>query len=235
MPRMYTFSIVAFAALALAACGADSGDQTNGGGDGTVTGTVTIEPEGIEGTVTCLDGEPLAGMRVAIVSGTVTFPEIAPETDPEGHYQLSSLSPGTFEVGVHDRDGQRIGLATVIVTVGETAKLDFSVSAVACGDSVPGRGVGPGISIDQALTSNLPGPLLINGHLHAQDGQVRLCELLAESFPAQCGGRALMVEGLDLTTMDGLTTEGSVTWSDQPVQLLGTVEGEVLTVTVTVR
>ena len=44
-----------------------------------------------------------------------------------------------------------------------------------------------------------------------------------------------MVEGLDLATMDGLTTEGSVTWSDQPVQLLGTVEGEVLTVTVTVR
>ncbi len=235
MPRMYTFSIVAFAALALAACGADSGDQTNGGGDGTVTGTVTIEPEGIEGTVTCPDGEPLAGMRVAIVSGTVTFPEIAPETNPEGHYQLSSLSPGTFEVGVHDRDGQRIGLATVTVTVGETVELDFSVSAAACGDSGVVSGVGPGISIGEALASDLQGPLLINGHLHAQDGQVRLCELLAESFPAQCGGRALMVEGLDLTTMDGLTTEGSVTWSDQPVQLLGTVEGEVLTVTVTVR
>ncbi len=38
-----------------------------------------------------------------------------------------------------------------------------------------------------------------------------------------------MVEGLDLTTMAGLTSEGSVTWSDQLVQVLGTVEGEVLT------
>ncbi len=46
---------------------------------------------------------------------------------------------------------------------------------------------------------------------------------------AQCGGRSLAVEGLDLTTMAGLTSEGSVTWSDQLVQILGTVEGEVLT------
>ena len=90
-------------------------------------------------------------------------------------------------------------------------------------------GVGPGISIGEAITSDLQGPLLINGHLHAQNGQVRLCELLAESFPPQCGGRSLAVEGFDLTTMAGLTSEGSVTWSDQLVQLLGTVEGEVLT------
>ena len=99
----------------------------------------------------------------------------------------------------------------------------------------PISGVGPGISIGEALNSNLQGPLLVNGHLHAQDDQVRLCELLAESFPPQCGGGTLVVEGLDLTTMDGLTSEGSVTWSDQLVQVLGTVEGEVLTVAATVR
>ena len=118
----------------------------------------------------------------------------------------------------------------------------LSALAAACGDDdghlTPGpisSGVGPGISVGEALTSNLQGPLLINGHLHAQDGHVRLCELLAESFPPQCGGTALVVEGLDLTTMDGLTSEGPVTWSDQLVQVLGTVEGEVLTVAATVR
>ena len=116
-----------------------------------------------------------------------------------------------------------------------------SVVAAACGDddddpvSGPTIGVGPGLSIGEALTSNLTGPLLINGLLHVQNGQVRLCESLAESFPPQCAGRFLVVEGLDLTTMDGLTSEGSVTWSDQPVQVLGTVEGEVLTVAVTSR
>ena len=116
-----------------------------------------------------------------------------------------------------------------------------SVIAAACGDddggldSGPISGVGPGISIAEALASNLDGPLLVNGHLHVQNDQALLCELLAESFPPQCGGRSLTVEGLDLTTMAGLTSEGPVTWSDQPVQVLGTVEGEVLTVAGNVR
>ena len=94
---------------------------------------------------------------------------------------------------------------------------------------------GPGISIGEAFTSNLTGPLLVNGHLLAQDAQVRLCEWLGESFPPHCGGRSLVVQGLDLTTMNGLTSQRSVTWSDHLVQILGTVEGEVLTVAATVR
>ena len=94
-------------------------------------------------------------------------------------------------------------------------------------------GVGPGLSIGEALASNLTGPLLINGLLHAQNGQVRLCENLAESFPPQCAGKFLVVNGLDLTSMEGLTSEGSVTWSDQLVQVLGSVEAAVLTVAVT--
>ena len=123
-----------------------------------------------------------------------------------------------------------------------------SVVAAACGDDGdlvsspvsgvgPGisSGVGPGISIGEALTSDLKGPLLINGQLHVQNGRARLCEALAESFPPQCAGRFLVVEGLNLMTIDGLTSEGSVTWSDQTVQVLGTVEGEVLTVAGTVR
>ena len=116
-----------------------------------------------------------------------------------------------------------------------------SVAAAACGDdnddldSGPISGVGPGISIGQVINSNLKVPLLINGLLHVQNGEVRLCETLAESFPPQCGGRFLVVKGLDLMTMDGLSSEGSVTWSDQPVQVLGSVEDEVLTVAETVR
>ena len=116
-----------------------------------------------------------------------------------------------------------------------------SVAAAACGDddgdpdSEPIIGVGPGMSIGQVITLNLKGPLLVNGLLHVQNGQVRLCETLAESFPPQCGGRSLVVTGLDLTTMDGLSSEGSVTWSDQPVQVLGSVEGKVLFVVRTAR
>ncbi len=95
--------------------------------------------------------------------------------------------------------------------------------------------VGPGISIGDVFITDLKGPLLINGLLHIENGQVRLCESLAESFPPQCGGRFLVVKGLDLLKMDGLRREGSVTWSEQSVQILGTVEGEELTVAGTVR
>ena len=68
-------------------------------------------------------------MRVGIISGTVAFPEIGSVTDDEGHYQIGGIAPGTFEVAVHDRDGQRIGLQSVVVNSGATATLDFSIAA----------------------------------------------------------------------------------------------------------
>jgi len=126
-------------------------------------------------------------------------------------------------------------------------------AAVACGgddDSSPddggsspgfSSGVGPGISLSDALSSDLSGPLLINGFLVIQGGEqdnpeeVRLCEALAESFPPQCSGRSLVVEGLDLKSIDGITSEGAVSWSARPVQILGSVEGEILTVSSTTR
>lgn len=86
------------------------------------------KPGEIEGTVTGPHGEPVAGMRVGIVSGTEPFLEIAPETDEKGHYRLSSIAPGTYEVAVHDKQGRRVGLKSVGVKSGETATLDFSIS-----------------------------------------------------------------------------------------------------------
>ncbi len=90
---------------------------------------------GIEGAVTGPDGEPIAGIRVAIVSGTAPFPEIAPETDEKGHYRLSGIAPGTYEVAVHDDQGQRVGFESVVVTAGKTVTLDFSVSVGAAAEN----------------------------------------------------------------------------------------------------
>ena len=82
---------------------------------------------GIEGAVTDLDGKPVAGMRVFIVSGTTGFPEIAAETNEEGYYRIGSVPPGTFKVAVHDRQGTRIGLESVTVRSGETSTLNFVI------------------------------------------------------------------------------------------------------------
>jgi hypothetical protein len=102
------------------------------------------------------------------------------------------------------------------------------------GRSGPRSAVGPGISVGEALESDLAGPLLVNGFIvTTSDGTVYLAEALAESLPPQPGGARLVVEGLDLKSFEGLTTAEGITWSDQRVQVLGTVEGDVLTVSTT--
>ena len=81
----------------------------------------------IEGTVTDESGDPVPMVRVFIVGGTVPFPEIAPETDEEGFYRIGGVNPGTFEVALHDRNGNRIGLDSVTVIGGETSTLDLQI------------------------------------------------------------------------------------------------------------
>ena len=95
---------------------------------------------------------------------------------------------------------------------------------------VSGIAAGPGISIEEALVSEADGMLLVNGNLLAEGGEVRLCSALAESFPPQCGGASLQVEGVKLEEVDGLVTEGGVSWTDRPIQLLGAIEDGLLTV-----
>jgi hypothetical protein len=96
-----------------------------------------------------------------------------------------------------------------------------------------GIGAGPGISIEGAMASDLEGPFLVNGSLLAEGDEIRLCDALAESFPPQCVGPQLRVEGLNLDEVDGLVREGEVAWTDRPIQLLGAVEDDRLVVSTT--
>jgi hypothetical protein len=54
------------------------------------------------------------------------------------------------------------------------------------------------------------------------DGTVLLCDAIAESFPPQCAGARMAVEGLDLTTVE-LEEANGVGWAEG-VTLLGSVE-----------
>ena len=95
----------------------------------------------------------------------------------------------------------------------------------------PSQAVGPGISVQEALDSDLDGPLLVNGFLITDsDGPLYLSEGLAESLPPQQAGAKLRVEGLDLDTIEGLKTSQGISWTDHVVQVLGTVDGDTLTV-----
>ncbi|NIA25404.1 MAG: hypothetical protein GWP04_07515 [Gammaproteobacteria bacterium] len=70
--------------------------------------------------------------------------------------------------------------------------------------------------------------LLASGPTRDDDATVYLAETLAESYPPQPGGAHLIVQGLDLSHVDGLSTVRGITWSDEQVQLLGTIQDGVL-------
>jgi hypothetical protein len=119
-------------------------------------------------------------------------------------------------------------LLVTLAGCGETASQDGTKPTGNGGSSA--IAAGPGLSIDQAIASTDKGPLLVTGSVLADAGGVRFCSALAESYPPQCGGTSLRIEGLKLAEVDGLETASGVSWSNVPVQLLGTVEDGVLTV-----
>ena len=84
-------------------------------------------PGRIEGVVTGPEGNPLAELRVFIVRGTTSYPEITAITNEEGSYAIGNVPPGKFKVAVHNAEGERIGLESVTVREGRTTTLNFVV------------------------------------------------------------------------------------------------------------
>ena len=84
---------------------------------------------------------------------------------------------------------------------------------------------GAGISVEDALGHGPTDDLVaVAGALFVDaDGTVRLCDAIAESFPPQCSGARIVVDGLDPETVEGLQTEGDVSWAEA-VTLFGSVE-----------
>jgi hypothetical protein len=104
-----------------------------------------------------------------------------------------------------------------------------SPSAGGLGDPVlviaDGRIIEPGMSVAEALGHRATDDLVtVSGALFVDpDGTVRLCDAIAESFPPQCGGERIVVQGLDLDAIGDLQTEGDVSWAEG-VTLFGSVE-----------
>jgi len=85
--------------------------------------------DSIGGVVEDAYGQPVPGMRIIIVNGTAPFPELAPETNENGGYKFPGLNPGTFEIAVHDRRGNRLAQKKSKVRRGEASRLDFVLPA----------------------------------------------------------------------------------------------------------
>ncbi len=81
-------------------------------------------------------------------------------------------------------------------------------------DGSPGDG--PGLTVAEALTNGPTDDLVtVTGAMFVDaDGTVRLCDAIAESFPPQCGGDRIVVEGLDLDDVAGIQEENDVRWAE---------------------
>ena len=113
--------------------------------------------------------------------------------------------------------------------------LIFALLVAACGGGgeqkpAPASGMpiaGGGLSVSEALASDLEGPLMVKGYLVELEGELRLCTAVLESQPPQCGEPSLAVAG-DASGAGQYDASGLVS-------LLGEIDGGTLTVSVNTR
>lgn len=116
-----------------------------------------------------------------------------------------------------------------------TLDLDGTPTGAAADDRGPGQAApGPdgGLTVNEALAGTVEGPVTVRGFLIDADGETRLCEAVLESYPPQCGQPSLVVEGVDVATVDGAQQHEHVTWAET-VSLTGELHSGVLRVTST--
>lgn len=119
----------------------------------------------------------------------------------------------------------------------ETDSDDTAVSTDSDGETSGGLLVDGGLSVAETLDPDATGILAVSGFIVADQTSVRLCDLLAESLPPQCGGASIVLAGFtvdgleDLPDLErlGLETAQGVSWTNETVAFFGElVEGELV-------
>ena len=90
------------------------------------------------------------------------------------------------------------------------------------------------LTVSDILVSDLVGEIAVRGFLFDDGSGPVLCEVLAESFPPQCGGASLPVSGHEEAVGVPIISEQGVTWTDQPLVLFGEIVDGTLVVDPTV-
>ena len=78
-----------------------------------------------------------------------------------------------------------------------------------------------GITVADLLARSAVGPIAVKGFLFIDDDGARLCEVLAESFPPQCGGVFVAIEAFEEVLGTPLSNSQGISWTDQPVSFIG--------------
>lgn len=115
---------------------------------------------------------------------------------------------------------------------GDAGGDDTAGDDTAGGDAVGGGAAGTTMrvsTVSEAIALEQEGSVHVTGLLIDDGSGWRLCDTVLESYPPQCGGDSLTVEGLDPTGLP-LEESGGVRWQTEGT-VVGEVEGDTLVVT----
>ena len=107
------------------------------------------------------------------------------------------------------------GLRTALMVAG------LSLALASCGGDDP--------VTQLADAADRDGDAVLDGFVVVRDGTARLCEVLMESFPPQCGDPSVVIANIEAADLE-FTSADSTMWTDLPVTLSGTLDDGVLTI-----
>jgi hypothetical protein len=79
------------------------------------------------------------------------------------------------------------------------------------------------MSVSEVLSGDVTGAAAVKGFLVVDAGGARLCELLAESYPPQCGGAGLPITNYEEFLGVPVQEAQGVTWTDDVVSFIGLI------------
>lgn len=120
-------------------------------------------------------------------------------------------------------------LTVVAVTLAACGGAAGDATSDGAGGGAAGGTALRAVPLAEALQSPTSGPQLITGLLIDDGSGWRLCTAVAESYPPQCGGDSVAVEGVDPAD-HALTTVEGVQWQESAT-VYGELSGDTLTVT----
>ena len=120
--RLYLAVGVGAILLLLTGCAGEDAPVSN---DDVVMPAVQEPVTQVVGTVTDMDGNPVAEVGIAVTKGTAATPEILMLSGEDGKYTWS-LPAGTFTLTARN-DGYKELSQEVVVKEGETTQLDFKL------------------------------------------------------------------------------------------------------------
>lgn len=83
--------------------------------------------------------------------------------------------------------------------------------------------VNGGLSVSGALSTDAVGVIAVGAFYFSNGTDAWLCDQLAESYPPQCAGARVAFEGAGAIDPDDLDEAQGITWSAQPVTVLGSI------------